>query len=61
LDKAMLFTAETIRSDLTADPAFTTVEALAWEGEAHLDEGSGHQGSAFLTRYVAHRVKSSKT
>ena len=60
-DEAMLYTAETIRSDLAADPAVIMDEAFAWEGEAHLDEGSGHQGSAYLTRYVAYRVQSRQT
>ena len=33
-------------------------EAIAWEGEAILDEGSGHQGPAYLTPYVAQRALS---
>ena len=56
-DEAMLYTVEMIRSDLATDPAIFLDEVLVWEGEAHLDEGSGHQGVAHLTRYVAHRVK----
>ncbi len=56
-DEGMLYTVEMIRSDLATDPAIILDEVLAWEGEAHLDEGSGHQGVAHLTRYVAHRVK----
>ncbi len=60
-DEALLYTAETIRSDLQADPELAVQEIMAWEGEAHLDEGSGHQGAAYLTRYVAHRVESRRT
>jgi len=55
-DETMLYTAEMIRSDLAVDPRHEFLEAIAWEGEAHLDEGSGHQGPAYLTRYVAQRV-----
>ena len=53
---AMLYTVDMIRSDLGADPELAFAEALAWEGEAELDEGSGHQGPAYLTRYVAQRA-----
>lgn len=55
-NEAMLYTTEMIRSDLGAHPEILLREALAWEGEAHLDEGRGHQGSAYLTRYVAQRA-----
>jgi hypothetical protein len=29
---------------------------MVWEGEALLDEGSGHLGLAYLTRYIARRT-----
>jgi len=58
--EAMLYTLEMIRSDLAAHLApespMALKEVMAWEGEAQLDEGSGHQGPAFLTRYIAQRV-----
>ncbi len=60
-DESMLYSADMIRADFSADPGVILDEVLAWEGEAHLDEGSGHQGAAYLTRYVAHRVKTRKT
>jgi SAM-dependent methyltransferase len=53
--EAMLYTTDLIRRDLDAlaVPGFT--EVLAWEGEVQLDEGNGHQGPAYLTRYIAQR------
>ncbi|MGV8899698.1 MAG: class I SAM-dependent methyltransferase [Burkholderiaceae bacterium] len=53
-DEAMLYTLDMLRSDLAATSCLEPV--IAWEGEALLDEGSGHQGLAFLTRYVAQRA-----
>ena len=34
-------------------------EHLAWEGEVTLDEGSGHQGPAIVTRWVGRRKAAS--
>lgn len=56
-DAAMLYTLDMLRSDLGACTFLE--EAIAWEGEALLDEGSGHQGPAYLTRYVAQRTPAS--
>ncbi len=53
--EAMLYTMAMIRSDLAASPALGLQEVMAWEGEAVLDEGNGHQGPAYLTRYIAQR------
>ena len=39
-------------------PAAGLQEALAWEGEVILAEGTGHQGPAYVTRYVAQRTAS---
>jgi hypothetical protein len=50
----LLYTTEMLRSDL-GDPAFAMEQLLAWEGMDILDEGSGHQGPAFLTRYIAQK------
>ena len=54
--QAMLYSADLIRADLNQPliPAFE--EIMAWEGESLLDEGSGHQGLAYLTRYIARRT-----
>lgn len=54
--QAMLYSADMIRADLykLVVPAFE--EIMAWEGEVMLDEGSGHQGLAYLTRYIARRT-----
>lgn len=52
----LLYTVDMIRSDLATFPALFLKEVIAWEGEALLDEGSGHQGPAYLTRYVAQRT-----
>lgn len=58
--EAMLYTLEMVRADLAdhLQPASPKAlkEVLAWEGEVQLDEGSGHQGPAFVTRYIAQRV-----
>jgi SAM-dependent methyltransferase len=51
--EAMLYTLNTLRADLQAALASDLKEALAWEGEVHLSEGPGHQGPAYLTRFVA--------
>lgn len=47
-DAAMLYTAELLRADF--DDALETL--MAWEGEITLEEGSGHQGRAHVTRFV---------
>lgn len=54
--EALLYSAAMIRADLchVALPDFE--EVMAWEGKALLDEGSGHQGLAYLTRYIARRT-----
>ena len=40
--------------DHWADPSGELrYEQLAWEGEIALDEGPGHQGPAWVTRWVA--------
>jgi len=44
-----------IRADLAADPQVALTEVLAWEGQVLLDEGLGHQGPAYVTRYIAQR------
>lgn len=54
--QAMLYSADMIRADLSQPMVQTFDEIMAWEGEALLDEGSGHQGLAYLTRYVARRT-----
>ena len=54
-DASMLYTLQTLRDDLATAGL---QEALAWEGEVHLAEGTGHQGPAYVTRYVAQRVVS---
>lgn len=51
----MLYTLENIRADLKSGGSDGVSEALAWEGELHLDEGIGHSGPAFVTRFVAIR------
>ena len=54
-DASMLYTLQTLRGDLAAAGL---QEALAWEGEVLLAEGTGHQGPAYVTRYVAQRAAS---
>ena len=53
--EAMLYTLNTLRTDLQAALANDLKEVLAWEGEGILSEGPGHQGPAYLTRFVAQR------
>ncbi len=53
---AMLYSLDLIRADFSQTPGVRLQEALAWEGEAVLDEGPGHQGLAHLTRFVAQRI-----
>ena len=52
-DPDMLITLADLRRDLGE----TVNEVLGWEGEIELDEGSGHQGPAFVTRWVAARIR----
>ena len=54
-DVTMLYTLQMLRDDLAASGL---QEALAWEGEVTLAEGTGHQGPAYVTRYVAQRAAS---
>ena len=54
--QAMLYSADMIRADLNQRVVPAHEEIMAWEGEALLDEGSGHQGLAYLTRYIARRT-----
>jgi len=51
----MLYTSEMIRADLGQTSQVVMKEVFAWQGQAQLAEGSGHQGPAQLTRYVAQR------
>lgn len=50
-DPQMLLTLEALRREFGPD----WVEALAFEGEVPLDEGAGHRGPGFVTRWVARR------
>lgn len=52
-DVSMLYPLHTLRTDLQAALERNLKEMLAWEGEDHLSEGPGHQGPAYLTRFVA--------
>lgn len=54
-DASMLYALQTLRGDLATAGL---QEALAWEGEVMLAEGTGHQGPAYVTRYVAQRAAS---
>ena len=51
--QAMLYSADLIRADLNPRVVPAHEEIMAREGEVLLDEGSGHQGLAYLTRYLA--------
>ena len=50
-DPAMLYALDTVRADF----AELLEEVEAWEGECELAEGSGHQGTAHVTRWVGRR------
>lgn len=54
-DESLLYTKEMIQSDMAIFPATDLQELMAWEGEVRLDEGSGHQGPGYVTRYIAQR------
>lgn len=49
----LLYTLEALRHDIQSCPDAAMTELLAWEGEVLLDEGSGHQGKAYVTRLIA--------
>jgi len=51
-DVDMLSDLATIRADF----AGLLEEVQGWEGEVELDEGDGHRGPAFVTRYVGRRA-----
>ena len=51
-DVDMLSDLATIRADF----AGLLEEVHGWEGEVELDEGDGHRGPAFVTRYVGRRA-----
>jgi SAM-dependent methyltransferase len=53
--ESMLYSLHTLRADLHAALEIDLSEVLAWEGEDQLSEGPGHQGPAYLTRFVAQR------
>lgn len=44
----LLYSLEILRADFAA----FLDEVLAWEGESCLDEGPGHQGAAYVTRWI---------
>lgn len=48
----MLYQLDTLRGDF----AELLNELFAWEGETYLDEGPGHQGVAYVTRWVGKKV-----
>lgn len=52
----MLYSLDLVRTDFNQAPNIRLQETIGWEGEAVLDEGPGHQGTAHLTRYVAQRA-----
>ena len=51
--QTLLYSADLIRADLDPRVVSAHEEIMAWEDEVLLDEGSGHQGLAHLTRYLA--------
>lgn len=55
-DETLLYTREMIQSDMAFFPASQLQEVMAWEGEVLLEEGSGHQGPGYVTRYLAQRL-----
>jgi hypothetical protein len=50
-DRDMLYTLNLLRQDFSG-----LTERLAYEGYTVLDEGPGHQGLAYVTRWVAQRA-----
>ena len=55
-EEALLFTREMLQSDMSVFSASELHEVMAWEGEVQLEEGSGHQGLGYVTRYLAQRL-----
>ena len=51
-DASMLYTTDL----LTQDFAGVMTPVLSWQGEVQLSEGSGHQGLAHVTRWVAQKM-----
>ena len=51
-NEAMLYTLDMLRGDLAADMQ----ELLASESETLLDEGPGHQGPAYVTRWIGQKI-----
>ena len=51
-NEAMLYTLDMLHGDLAADMQ----ELLASESETLLDEGPGHQGPAYVTRYIGQKI-----
>lgn len=47
----MLYSLDLLRGDFGSH----LEEVFAWEGEVRLDEGPGHQGAAWVTRWVARK------
>jgi len=55
-EEVMLYSTDMISADLSQPVTPSLDEIMAWEGEMLLDEGSGHQGLAYLTRYITRRT-----
>ena len=51
-NEAMLYTLDMLHGDLAADMQ----ERLASESETLLDEGPGHQGPAYVTRWIGQKI-----
>ena len=51
-NEAMLYTLDMLRGDLAAGMQ----ELLASESETLLDEGPGHQGPAYVTRWIGQKI-----
>ena len=51
-NEAMLYTLDMLHGDLAADMQ----ELLASESEILLDEGPGHQGPAYVTRWIGQKI-----
>lgn len=51
-NEAMLYTLDMLHGDLAADMQ----ELLASESETLLDEGPGHQGPAYVTRWIVQKI-----
>jgi SAM-dependent methyltransferase len=55
-DESLLFTREMIQADMAFFSTSELQEVMAWEGEVLLEEGDGHQGPGYVTRYLAQRL-----